>query len=112
MRGYIIDSMRSHQMLDRRSLALHELVADKIRADPALLERARENLRRWRPTMSAGSLPYLDEWERLVGAGLEACLAVATEDSERATALRQSTPFGGVLTNVERNRFFRDWSDT
>jgi hypothetical protein len=35
-----------HNRLDERSLALHQLVAEKVRAAPALLDKARENVRR------------------------------------------------------------------
>ena len=101
--------MRTHQEIDERSLALHRLVAEKVRRDPALLDKAKENLVRWRLTGCENSRPYLDEWERLVNLGIDACLAVATEDSERATALRQSSPFAGILTNDERSAFFRKW---
>ena len=36
-----------HLEKHRRSLALHRLIAEKIRRDPAPLDRARENLDRW-----------------------------------------------------------------
>ena len=41
--------------------------------------------------------------------GIEACLAVAVEDSQRAAALRQSSPFSGVLSNRERFAFLKAW---
>lgn len=98
-----------HQEIDARSLALHRLVAEKIRCDPALFEIAKTNLARWRKTATPSDRQYLDEWERLLQAGVEAALAVATEDSERAAALRQSSPFAGVLTPSERHTFLRAW---
>ena len=101
--------MRTHPQLDARSLAMHRLVAEKIRRDPALLGRARETLGRWRQTVSVNTLPYLDEWARILDQGLEACLEVATEESERATALRQSSPFTGILTHRERFAFLKSW---
>lgn len=102
--------MRTHQEIDARSLAMHRLVAEKIRRNPALLARAESTLSNWRKTVSASSQPYLQEWERLFQQGLDACLAVATEDSQRAAALRQCSPFAGILTNEERLSFLRDWS--
>jgi len=102
-------AMRTHQEIDKRSLALHRLVADKIRRDPALFDRVRGTLARWRVQVSPSAQPYLEEWERLVERGMESCLKVATEDSQRATALRQSSPFTGVLTNQERSAFLRTW---
>lgn len=101
--------MRTHQEIDERSLALHRLIADKIRSDPALFERARGTLARWRTTVCSASQPYLAEWERLMNQGVDTCLAVAVEDSQWATALRQSSPFTGVLTNQERFAFLKTW---
>jgi hypothetical protein len=41
--------------------------------------------------------------------GVEACLSLAVEDSQRAAALRQSSPFSGVLSNRERFAFLKQW---
>jgi len=101
--------MRTHQEIDERSLALHRLIAAKITHEPLLFERTKETLARWRMTACSGTLPYLDEWERLTNLGADACLAVAVENSERATALRQSSPFAGILTNRERFSFLKQW---
>jgi hypothetical protein len=51
--------------LDQHSLMLHRLVADKVRANPALLDQAQATLRRWRATASPRTFSYLDEWQRL-----------------------------------------------
>jgi hypothetical protein len=101
--------MRTHQEIDRRSLALHRLVAERVMRDPALFEKARLTLARWRQTVCVASQPYLEEWERLMNQGVDACLSVAVEDSQRAAALRQSSPFSGVLTDRERFAFLRQW---
>jgi hypothetical protein len=99
----------THQELDARSLALHRLVAQKIQRDPTLLRIAKTNLARWRTRATPNDLHYLREWERLLEVGLDAALAVATEDSERASALRQSSPFAGILTPSERITFLKAW---
>jgi hypothetical protein len=101
--------MTSHQEIDQRSLALHQLIAEKIRQDPRLFENMKRTLTLWRTIVSADSQPYLEEWERLVDLGIEECLAVATEDSERANAMRQASPFCGILTNEERWEFLLAW---
>lgn len=103
--------MRTHQELDLRSLAMHRLVAARIRDNPVLLERVKGTLVRWRSLVDVNTVPYLDAWEHLVDQGVEACLAVATEDSERAAALRQSSPFTGILSNQERWEFLKNWTD-
>lgn len=102
--------MPTHPQIDARSLALHREVASKLLRDRALFERARATLRRWRSSVSPSSQPYLIEWERLMNQGLEATLAVALEDSERAAALRQSSPFTAVLTPRERFVFLKTWN--
>ena len=101
--------MRTHDEIDQRSLALHRLVAERVMHDPSLFEKARGTLARWRETVCTSSQPYLSEWEHLMNQGVEACLSVAVEDSQRAAALRQSSPFSGVLTNRERFAFLKQW---
>ncbi len=101
--------MLSHQEIDQRSLALHMLVADKVRHDERLMGQARTTLARWYGVASPRTFTYLDEWQRLFDIGTEACLAVATEDSERAAALRQSSPLSCLLTNQERFAFLKQW---
>jgi hypothetical protein len=91
---------------------MHRLVAEKLRREPALLDRARATLARWRVTASPRSQPYLEEWQRILRAGLDATVAALLEDSERATALRQCSPFTGILTSRERFEFLRAWKAT
>lgn len=102
--------MRTHQEIDARSLALHRLVASTIRRDPGRFEGAKATLARWRTEVCASSQPYLAEWERLMNQGMEACLDFAGEDSEWATAMRQSSPLACVLTNQERFAFLKKWN--
>jgi len=102
--------MRTHQEIDERSLALHRLVVEKIRKNPALFDRARLTLARYRRSVCGRSQPYLREWERLMNQGMDACLDAAVAGSERATAMRQSSPFSGILTNRERFAFLKTWN--
>ena len=101
--------MKTHQEIDERSLAMHRLVAARVEQDPTLFVKAKGTLAKWRNAVSASSQPWLDEWERLMERGIEACLAAAVEDSQKAAALRQSSPFSGVLSNQERFAFLREW---
>ena len=105
--------MRSHQEIDARSLELHRLIAAKVRRDPALLDRVRLTLQRSRdPGNPSRAEPYLSEWERLMAEGLEQVLAAAVEESERAEALRQCSPFAGILSPTERFAFLKAWAAT
>lgn len=50
--------MRTAQSIEARSLGLHRRVAQKIRQEPELMNKAFENLRRWKCTVSASTLQY------------------------------------------------------
>ena len=103
--------MRTHQEIDARSLELHRLIAARLRREPELLDRVRRTLLRWRdPANPSRAEPYLAEWERLLSSGIEPLLAAAVEDSERAAALRQCSPFVGILSPKERFAFLKAWS--
>lgn len=101
--------MPSHQDIDARSLALHRLIARKVASDPSLLERAKQTVARWQTVVSPSSQAYLREWESLLAQGTDACLTMAVEDSQRAAALRQCSPFTRILTNAERFAFLKSW---
>jgi len=103
--------MPTAQELDQRSLALHREVARKIRMNVELLDTARAILKRWYGTVSPRTFVYLDEWQSLLDLGVDACLSVATEDSERAAALRQASPLACLLSPRERFAFFSDWKN-
>lgn len=45
----------------------------------------------------------------LMNQGMAACFAVSVEDSERAKALRLSSPFAGILNDQERFTFLKTW---
>ena len=102
--------MRTHQEIDQRSLILHRFVVDKIRRDPTLFDLAKATLARWRTTGGAASQPYLAQWQALVDEGMEACLHMAVEESQRGDALRQSSPFSGILSNSERFKLLKTWN--
>jgi hypothetical protein len=79
---------------------LHEAVAAKVEANPALLNLARANLARW---MESQPADVLREWRQLLDeTPLPQVLALLRSDDERAVRLRQSSPFAGVLTPEER----------
>jgi hypothetical protein len=92
--------VRSHEWIDRRSLALHEAVAAKLEAEPQLLGVARANLARWLTTVPAAALL---EWQHLLDVStVPELTALLRSRDERATWLRQSSPFAGLLTPQER----------
>jgi len=101
--------MPTHSELDERSLLFHAKVAEKLRANPALLDHAQTTLRRWRATASPRTFSYLDEWERWLAMDLEDCLRHALASTEHATAMRQSSPLACLLSNAERFVLLKTW---
>lgn len=98
-----------HRIIEARSLAMHCLIAQKIERDPALLERVRRTLGAWRERYGndGGGVPLaLDEWQHILRAPWPVIAALMTDPGERATRLRQSTPFAGLLTSEERERVY------
>ena len=101
--------MKDHRLIDERSLAFHRLVAEKLHTDPTLLDLARANLARWEAGASPRLHPVLAEWRALIDAPLDDLLAVLTCEDERATRLRQSSPFAGALSPEERFAILREF---
>lgn len=94
----------SHRLLEVRSLAMHAVIARKIERDPALLGIALRNLERWSGQRQERIPAWLKEWQALLKKPWPTIAAFITDSGERATRLRQSSPFAGVLSNEERWR--------
>ena len=92
---------QGHARIDARSLAMHRAIALKLRASPDLLAIARDNLRRWSES-SGRSQPYLDAWAEVLARPIEEVLVLIGGDSESMSAMRQASPFAGVLSPKER----------
>jgi hypothetical protein len=99
--------VRSHEWIDQRSLALHEAVAAKLEAQPQLVEVARANLQRWLSTNPAAALR--EWWQMLEVTPLPALLALLRSPGDEAARLRQSSPFAGLLTPMERQAILNDY---
>jgi len=92
---------------DRRSLALHEAIVERLRRDPdAVLARARASVLRMH-TLHPAARPLLDEWRLFLRRPLDALIPVMLDPSERGRDLRQVTPFTGVLSARERTDVYR-----
>ena len=94
---------------DRRSLALHERIADRLRAAPVeTLARAEANLRRMRG-LHPGASALLDEWERLLRGSPGVLLDALANPGLHYRDLRHVTPFAGVLNAPERAAVYREF---
>ncbi|NQU10602.1 hypothetical protein HQ590_07425 [bacterium] len=93
--------VRTHQQIDRRSLALARAVVAKIDGDPSRrgLERAREVCARWaRETPSAA----VAEWSDLLRQDWKQIRDALLAQDEAGQQRRQNSPFCGVLSPSER----------
>lgn len=89
------------------------LVADKIEADPALLEIPLANIDRWL-LVSQSSAKRLEQWRGIIleakasATGMQKLLALLRDQSAEAVFLKEFAPFPGVL-NLEERRSL-SWS--
>jgi excisionase family DNA binding protein len=97
-----------------RSLWLGHATAAKVVADPRrTIGKARRNLEHMRDVHHGGGAGrWLDEWEELLLGSVDGVLEALTSRSPRARELRQNTPFAGVLTESERHRVLRGFSES
>jgi hypothetical protein len=98
--------MDPHRLAEVRSLAYHRVIATRIAQEPALVAVARERMQSWgeRRTLSG---EYAARWLALLDGPRERLLEVLVEESEEGRALRQTTPFAGVLGARERRAIHR-----
>ena len=80
---------------------MHRVIARRIRSEPALVDAARAPVEQWLET-GAVHASYARAWQALLSEPVERIAAAIVEDSESARALRQASPFAGVLTARER----------
>lgn len=90
---------------------LHDLVADKIERDPALLRVPLENIDRW--LANGHTAPHrLEQWRQIIlraqesPEGFRELLALLHDPSETAVHLKSFDPFPGVLNTLERREYF------
>ncbi len=98
--------MSLHQLAEARSLEYHRRVAERLRSDPAVLERALARVRGWL-LVAQPSPEYARAWLEVLERPVEEIAAFLVDDSERARALRQVTPFAGEIDPRERWRIWR-----
>lgn len=99
----------NHQDIDRRSLMMHRIIAERLRASPELINVARENLARWNCPERA---PWREWCAILSSQTVEEIASLIGRGDEDACRLRQSAPFVGILTAQEvwelKRRFKED----
>lgn len=85
------------------------LIAEKIRREPALFEKAKENLNRWKKRLNPWPRCY-QEWEQIINDNsVEQVLEILLQDNDEGQRLRQSDPFVGIMTEKERLQILAEY---
>jgi hypothetical protein len=94
-----------HRLAEQRSLALHKRIAELIDDDPSIVATAQRRVARWLDGTErfAASPEYARRWKSLLSGPQRRLLEALRSDSEESRALRQSSPFAGVLSERERH---------
>jgi hypothetical protein len=81
-----------HTVAEETSLELHRVVAERLRADPSLIERARRRVDEW---LRDGTVarPYALAWHEILS-GPAGEVAGFSRTGDRARQLRQTSPRG------------------
>lgn len=88
---------------DRRSLALHRAVAEKLGRQPELWAKVETNLARMCAGRADGLVrPWGLRWQQRLQSPADQVLGFICEDSPLAQQYRSSSPFAGLLTAKER----------
>lgn len=95
-----------HRTAERRSIALHAAVRDRL--TPQVVAQARERVEGW--LRDGGPVPEPDAraWRALLDGPRDELVRALVRDDEVMRALRQNTPFAGVVPAAERWQIVRD----
>lgn len=94
---------KTHSAAMRRELVISREIADIVRRDPELIERARRHVVRLLNEEQGMARSDILEWRQLLESYSPDRVADLLEsESSRAERLRQSSPFFAVLTSSER----------
>jgi hypothetical protein len=96
-----------HALADARSLAMHRLIAERLEHEPQLVAAALRRVQAW---LAEGRMhpEYAKAWTAVLEGPLERLLDMLRDPGEKGCALRQCTPFVGVLDQRTRLRIWRD----
>jgi hypothetical protein len=92
---------RRHEAAQLHSLAYHRLVSERL--DAAMIAQAQRRLDRWEAEDLVDAR-WIEEWRRVLSLPIEQVKRRIGARTTRASELRQTSPFAGVLTEQERAR--------
>jgi hypothetical protein len=99
--------MNLHHLAEARSLAYHALIAERLEADPSLLETAQARVAAWIETGTPHP-HYARAWSDVLACPLSVLRSRLLDPSEDGRALRQVTPFAGLVDARERWKLWRE----
>jgi hypothetical protein len=95
--------VRRHADLDARALGIARAIARRLRHDPTLTKRALRFVEQRMAGASPQERHELDEWAHILRTASTARLRrLLVDPGERATRLRQTLPFLGILSPEQR----------
>jgi hypothetical protein len=93
----------SHQIHEKRSLAMHRIVARRFREDPiSVIEYGLKNLERWEH--NGLDCQDFSLWKQILKGSHQQIPEVLTSLSEESVRLRQSSPFAGLISENDRKK--------
>jgi hypothetical protein len=85
-----------HDLAAERSRVLHLAVAERLRAEPGLVDVARKRTSGWLRDGSVNAW-YASQWATLLRKPIAELVEILGERSERMHDLRQTSPFAGFI---------------
>lgn len=113
--GLRVESVRpvryhfSHQAIERRSLMLHQRVAEKILENNQYFTFAHTTLSKLLLDETHPARKYFLEWESIMRQGIASTVKALQEEGEVGNARRTSSPFAGILSQAERSAVYEEW---
>lgn len=92
---------------EETSLAYHRVIAERLRQQPEILERARQRVQTWLAS-SAGARFYAQKWAEILAGDVSSIADFLIDHGELAIELRSSSPFAGALKPQERWQIWRE----
>ncbi|MEX0619885.1 MAG: helix-turn-helix domain-containing protein [Pseudohongiellaceae bacterium] len=104
----VVDFVPPMSREDRRSLAFHRAIAEKVRLEPRCIILASDNLEKLLE-LHPGAQALLEEWDRWLQLSSEQLLAEMLSPSPKAREMRHISPFSGILSAQERVQILEDF---
>ena len=97
--------LEGHRRAELRGLAYHRALARRLRRP--MVDDALRQIWKWRQ-QGAIDPSYAERWEEILRMPVSEVRHAIGEDSEAAAALRQTSPFAGMLSEPERRKILQE----